>query len=133
MKFWPSRTVPSGIRKICILCTENPALDREFAFAISNHIPVLPLMQESNLEDLFNQKCGNLQFLDKNSFDKLAISYDEKLKKYLSSVLIGDDLVKRICCLHLFKLPEKGQEIRPGADASDPPESLLQGYCHLVR
>ena len=79
-----------------LLCTENPALDREFAFAISNHIPVLPLMQESNLEDLFNQKCGNLQFLDKNSFDKLAISYDEKLKKYLSSVLIGDDLVKRI-------------------------------------
>ena len=79
-----------------LLCTENPALDREFAFAVSNHIPVLPLMQESNLEDLFNQKCGNLQFLDKNSFDKLAISYDEKLKKYLSAVLIGDDLAKRI-------------------------------------
>lgn len=79
-----------------LLFTENPALDIEFKFAIENNIPVLPLMQESGLEERFNQKCGNLQFLDKNNQDSTALSYDEKLEKYLSSVLIGDELAKKI-------------------------------------
>lgn len=79
-----------------LLCTENEALDTEFKFAIENHIPVLPLMQEGGLEELFNKKCGDLQFLDKNNEDVTAISYDEKLKKYLESVLIGDELAEKI-------------------------------------
>lgn len=79
-----------------LLCTENEALNTEFKFAIENHIPVLPLMQESGLEELFNKKCGDLQFLDKNNTDTTAISYDEKLKKYLESVLIGDELAEKI-------------------------------------
>lgn len=79
-----------------LLCTENMALDVEFRFAIENHIPVLPLMQEQGLETLFNQKCGDLQFLDKQNTDITAISYDEKLEKYLSSVLIGDELAEKI-------------------------------------
>ncbi len=79
-----------------LLCTENEALDIEFKFAIENHIPVLPLIQESGLEELFNKKCGDLQFLDKNNTDATAISYDEKLKKYLESVLIGDELAEKI-------------------------------------
>lgn len=79
-----------------LLCTENKTLDIEFEFAIENHIPVLPLMQESGLEELFNKKCGDLQFLDKNNTDITAISYDEKLQKYLESVLIGDELAEKI-------------------------------------
>ncbi len=79
-----------------LLCTENDALDIEFRFAIENHIPVLPLMQEPGLEQLFNQKCGDLQFLDKNNTDITAISYNEKLKNYLESVLIGDELAEKI-------------------------------------
>jgi len=79
-----------------LLCTENEALDVEFKFAIENHIPVLPLMQENGLVELFNNKCGDLQFLDKNNTDVTAISYDEKLQKYLESVLIGDELAEKI-------------------------------------
>ncbi|MBQ7309600.1 MAG: tetratricopeptide repeat protein [Clostridia bacterium] len=79
-----------------LLTTENRALDVEFRYAIEHHIPVLPLMQESGLEALFNEKCGDLQFLDPNSRDLTAISYDEKLTKYLSSVLIGDELAEKI-------------------------------------
>ena len=79
-----------------LLCTENEALDVEFKFAIENHIPVLPLMQEADLEELFNQKCGDLQFLDKQNTDITAISYNDKLDKYLSSVLIGDELAEKI-------------------------------------
>ncbi len=79
-----------------LLSSKNEALDIEFKFAIENHIPVLPLMQENGLVELFNEKCGELQFLDKHNTDITAISYDEKLEKYLSSVLIGDELAEKI-------------------------------------
>ncbi len=79
-----------------LLTKENNALNIEFKFAIDNHIPVLPLMQENGLEELFNVKCGGLQFLDKNKIDETAIRYDEKLKKYLSSVLVGDEMAKKV-------------------------------------
>ena len=79
-----------------LLFTANTALDNEFKFAIQNHIPVLPLMQESGLEEQFNTKCGELQFLDKNNIDETAIDYDEKLKNYLKDVLIGDELAEKI-------------------------------------
>lgn len=79
-----------------LLCTPNPALDQEFPFAIQNHIPVLPLMQEKGLDSLFNEKCGDLQYLDKHDDDATAISYDEKMQKYLDAVLIGDELAAKI-------------------------------------
>lgn len=79
-----------------LLSTPNRALDVEFPFAVEHHIPVLPLMQERGLESLFNEKCGDLQFLDKFNADPTAIGYGEKLKKYLESVLIGDDMAEKI-------------------------------------
>lgn len=79
-----------------LLCSPNVALDSEFKFAVENHIPVLPLMQENGLEKLFNEKCGDLQFLDKHNVDSTAIGYDEKLQKYLETVLIGDELAEKI-------------------------------------
>lgn len=79
-----------------LLLTKNPALNTEVPFALQHHIPILPLMQESGLAELFNQKCGDFQFLDPNAHDVTAISYEEKLDKYLSDVLIGDDLTEKI-------------------------------------
>ena len=79
-----------------LLTSANRALDVEFRFAVAHHIPVLPLMQEGGLERLFNEKCGDLQFLDKNAMDPTAISYEDKLKKYLGSVLIGDETAQKI-------------------------------------
>lgn len=79
-----------------LLDTDNIALNVEFCFATDNHIPVLPIMMESSLEEKFNKKCGNLQFLDKYSCDVTAISYDEKLTKFLESVLVGDETAQRI-------------------------------------
>lgn len=74
----------------------SQALHVEFPFAVQHHIPILPLMQESGLEDVFNQKCGNLQFLDANARDVTAIPYQDKLKTFLSSVLIGDETAQKI-------------------------------------
>lgn len=79
-----------------LLYTENEALGVVFKFATENHTPVLPLMQEQGLVKLFNSKCGDIQYLDKTDYDITAISYDEKLKKYLESVLIGDELAEKI-------------------------------------
>lgn len=79
-----------------LLTEPNPALDVDFKVAARKPISILPLMMESGLEDLFNEKCGNLQFLDPNSTDKSAISYGEKLSGYLSSVIIGDELAEKI-------------------------------------
>lgn len=80
----------------CFLCEPNRARDAEFAFASDNRIPILPLMQESGLEELFNETCGNLQMLDKHNRDRTAIRYEEKLEKFLSAVLVGDELAERI-------------------------------------
>ncbi|MBQ9745277.1 MAG: toll/interleukin-1 receptor domain-containing protein, partial [Clostridia bacterium] len=79
-----------------LLAGGGRALDVEFHYAVEHHIPVLPLMQEQGLEELFNKKCGDLQFLDKNNRDVTAISYDEKLEKYLSSILIGDEMAAKV-------------------------------------
>ncbi len=78
------------------LCTENEALGTEFKFALENNIPLLPLMMERKLESIFNNKCGERQFLDSVTEDETAISYDEKLGKFLENVLIGDELAEKI-------------------------------------
>ncbi len=79
-----------------LLTTGSRALDVEFKYAKEHRIPVLPLMQEDGLDELFNKKFGNLQFLTKNQNDATELPYKEKLEKYLSSVLIGDELAAKV-------------------------------------
>lgn len=68
----------------------------EVPYAIMNGIPILPLMQEEGLDRLFNEKCGDLQYLDKNARDRTAISYEEKLRGFLTATLVGDELAKKV-------------------------------------
>ena len=79
-----------------LLTKANRAMDVEVPFAFENHIPVLPLMQESRLDDVFNAKFGDLQYLDKHNTDPTAIPFEEKLTKYLESVIVGDKLAKKV-------------------------------------
>lgn len=79
-----------------LLNQPNRAMDKEFPFAIKHHIPVLPLMQESGLEEKFQEKFGDLQFLDANAHDSTAIPFEEKLQKFLNSILIGDELAAKV-------------------------------------
>ncbi|MBR3768724.1 MAG: toll/interleukin-1 receptor domain-containing protein [Clostridia bacterium] len=78
------------------LSSESRALNLEFQFAKERHIPVLPLMQENGLDELFAQKVGSLQYLNKYKKDETAIGYEEKLEKYLNSVLVGDELAAKV-------------------------------------
>ena len=79
-----------------LLTTPSRAMDVEIPFAFKHHIPVLTLMQDSGLEELYSQKFGDLQFLDKSVTDPTAIPYEEKLTKYLKSIIVGDKLARKI-------------------------------------
>ena len=67
-----------------------------FDFAMKEHIPVLPILEESERCEDFNRICGNLQYLDPHQVDMTARSFDDKLKKYLDSVLIGSELAEKV-------------------------------------
>ena len=73
-----------------LLSQPNRAMDSDFRYAKEKHIPVLPIMMESGLDTIYSQedKFGELQYLNPYTQDLTAISYEEKLKKYLESVLI---------------------------------------------
>ncbi|MGN1086252.1 MAG: toll/interleukin-1 receptor domain-containing protein [Porcipelethomonas sp.] len=78
------------------LYKECTARNTVFKFAMEEHIAVLPILEDSSLDSEFNRICGDLQFLDPNKQDITTASYDEKLKKYLDLIIIGDELEKKI-------------------------------------
>ncbi len=81
-----------------LLSTPNRAMDFDFPFAAGKHIPVLPIMMEPGLDVLYSRedKFGEMQYLNPFSTDLTAISYKNKLKKYLDTVLLSDETAKRV-------------------------------------
>ena len=55
-------------------------------------------MMEPGIDEFYSKpdKFGELQYLNPYSTDLTEISYEEKLKRYLESVLIGDELADKI-------------------------------------
>ncbi len=78
------------------LYTENRARCVEFAYAMEQGLTVLPLIREGGLAEAFGQICGKLQYLDSRNVDPTAISYEEKLARFLKSKLLGDDLAEKV-------------------------------------
>ena len=81
-----------------LLSQENRTMNVDIAFAKEKNIPILPFMMESGIDEFYSKpdKFGELQYLNPFSRDLTEISYEEKLKKYLESVLISDEMAKRI-------------------------------------
>lgn len=79
-----------------LLTLPNPAMDQEYVYAVNHHIPVLPLMEEEKIDDLYSRRFGNIQYLAPNLADPTAISYDEKITRFLNQTLIGDDTAKLV-------------------------------------
>ncbi|MBR4880168.1 MAG: toll/interleukin-1 receptor domain-containing protein, partial [Clostridia bacterium] len=81
-----------------LLSTPNRAMDDDIRFALEKHIPVLPLMMESGIDAIYSRpdKFGELQYLSPLSTDTTEVSFDEKMKKYLESVLVSDEMAKRV-------------------------------------
>ena len=76
----------------------NRAMDNDFVYAVKNGIPVLPIMFEAGLDGIYSRtdKFGELQYINPFSSDLTEIGYEEKLKKFLDSVLINDAMAQRV-------------------------------------
>ena len=79
-----------------LLTAPSAAMDQEYPYALRHHIPVLPLMMEEGIDDLFRRRFGDIQYLAPNRKDPTAISYQDKLSRYLKSTLVGDELAESI-------------------------------------
>lgn len=83
---------------LALLTKPSRAMDVDLAYAMQMHIPVLPFLMDSGIDGLYAQseKFGQRQYLVPNSADPTEIRYEDKLKKYLESVLISDEMAKRV-------------------------------------
>ncbi|MBR2989126.1 MAG: tetratricopeptide repeat protein, partial [Clostridia bacterium] len=81
-----------------LLSSPSRAMEVDIAFAKSENIPILPFMVEPNIERLYakEENFGSRQYLNPDSGDLTEISYNDKLKKYLASVLVGDEVIQRV-------------------------------------
>lgn len=78
------------------LYENNRAFSKELPYARKQHIPVLPILEDGELERVFEEKCGNLQSLKKIARGPQALPYKDRLRKYLNTVLIGDQWSREI-------------------------------------
>ena len=75
-----------------LLTKSNRTMELVYPYALERHIPVLPLMMENGLDDVFQKQFGDLQYLSPNENDPTAIPFEQRFEKYLSAVLVGDKL-----------------------------------------
>ena len=68
-----------------LLTTPNRAMDSDFRYAQKMHIPVLPVMMETGIDEFYSRPdmFGERQYINPYSNDLTEISYEEKLQKYL--------------------------------------------------
>ena len=81
-----------------LLSQSNRAMDADIAYAKQAHIPILPFMMESGIDELYSkpEKFGPRQYINPNSSDDTEIRYQDKLKKHLESTLISDEMAQRV-------------------------------------
>lgn len=76
--------------------SENAARLSDLPFAEDHRIPVLPVLLENGLAEEFNSRCGNMHLLNRIPGDPLAPPYGPEMDKFLSRIIIGDNLAQRI-------------------------------------
>lgn len=81
-----------------LLTTANRAMDSDYPYAVKAGMRVLPIMMEADIDTLYSSpdKFGELQYLKACNYHSTEISYEEKLKKFLESVFLGEELKNRI-------------------------------------
>ena len=85
--------VPVTLR---LLSEENRAMQVDVAFAKEHNIAILPFVMESGIDNIYSlpNNFGEKQYLSPFKTDMTAISYEEKLKNILESILISDEMAK---------------------------------------
>ena len=70
------------------------AIDKDLAYALEKHILILPIMMESGLDELYENRFGKIEYLDRTAPGGDLTRYKEKLSAYLRAVLIRAAAVK---------------------------------------
>lgn len=78
------------------LYQSNRAREVELPLALELHVPVLPILQEPGIGMDFNERCGDLQFMDRHGEDPTAMPYEERLEQFLQNILVGDARMEKV-------------------------------------
>ena len=80
------------------LCDNNRAMLQDFRYAQKEHIPVLPIMYDRDIDELYSRedRFGELQYLDPEAYDGTGRTYEEKLRLFLQNVLVNSETAERI-------------------------------------
>ena len=121
-----------------LLVEPNRAMDVDVPFAWDHGITVLPIMIETSLNPVYARadRFGKRQYLDSVTTNPTAIPYEEKLKKFLHSVLVDDEMAQGI---HNVKdenivnqvLLERINKIATAENDSEPEHNFLIGLAYL--
>ncbi len=81
-----------------LLTEECRAMTVEVPYAIKRGIPILPIMMEDGLLEIYSKrdKFGELQYISPLTSDTTEVSYESKLENRLLSTLTSDELAKRV-------------------------------------
>ena len=81
-----------------LLTEPNRTMQSDIVFAKENNIPILPFMMEPNIDDFYSKEenFGKKQYLSPFSNDQTEISYRDKLKKTLDSLVLNNETIERI-------------------------------------
>lgn len=90
-----------------LLTTPNVALDEVVLFALERHIPVLPILRETELEWYLFERLDGIRYLDVNRQSETGeLLYREELERVLSALLAGGEWAEEL--------------LREAAEAGDP-------------
>lgn len=79
-----------------LLTQPSRAMDFDIQYAFEHNILVFPFMMEDGLDEMYEEKFGERQYLSPYSNDFTEIPYEKKLQKRLEALLVDEELVKRI-------------------------------------
>lgn len=68
----------------------------ELEYAKEHCIPVLPIVEETVSEEDYREVFGTIQYLYEQACDVTTLSFEEKLEKYLHSVLVSNEVMMQI-------------------------------------
>ena len=81
-----------------LLSTNNRAMSLDLAYAKEKHIPIIPFMMESGIDEIYSKESnfGKRQYINPYSNDLTEIRYQEKLSKRLNALLLSEEMENRI-------------------------------------
>ncbi|MBQ2675098.1 MAG: TIR domain-containing protein [Prevotella sp.] len=79
-----------------LLTSKNRTITVDLPFALKHHIPVLPLLMERGLDDVYQKSFGNMHFLSIEGEKKPGNNFHERCKQYVQSILFNNIVIERV-------------------------------------